>query len=232
MRRAVEANPSKAPSIAAGALQPVESVSPRRAAEVTTAVIVGLGPVPAASRVAAVVYAEAHAAPERVLDIVRAAVLVAPADAADEIAASAVLAIPDPWKRVVYTRMSAPVQRGERDFKGGPDFKGEPDFKELVSGEPVPMSLAEAVVQTVLDAGVANAPSVFAAVEAVLRTAPGRLITAIYDPRGISGVGDAGTNNYANEPFRRRPPTLAPKPGATPVPIKLRVPATPPPVSP
>jgi len=225
----VSASPSKAPAIAAAALQPADRVTPRLAAQVTRAAITALGANPAASRIAAIVHAEVKAAPDRVLDIVRAAVTVSPREAAEEIAASAVLAVPDPWRRVVYTRTATPQPRGERDYKGEPDFKGEPDYKDPARGEAIPMTLAEAIVQTALEAG-ASAPGVYAAVEAALRSAPGRLITAIYDPRGISGVGDAGTNNYANEPFRRRPPTLSPKPG--PSPVKPRVPATPPPVSP
>lgn len=95
------------------------------------------------------------------------------------------------------------------------------------------MTLAEAVIQAALDARADLAPAaIYAAVEAVLRNAPGWRITAIYDPRGISGVGSAGTNNYANEPLRRKTPTLAPNPGPSSPPITPRVPATPPPVSP
>ncbi len=202
-----------------------------------------LGPRPGSTQVSKVVFAAVRAVPERVLDIVRAAVVAAPASEADAICAAAVLAIPDPWKIVMYSkaRSVAPARGGERDFKGEPDFKGERDFKggpadsdptaSLADGRA--MTVAEAVIQTALDARADLAPSaIYAAVEAVLRNAPGWRITAIYDPHGISGVGSAGTNNYANEPLRRKTPTLAPSPGPSSPPITPRVPATPPPVSP
>jgi hypothetical protein len=164
--------------------------------------------------------------PDSAIEIVRAAVAMAPAEAADEIVAAALTALPDPWKQVFYTRVAAPVIRtGERDFKGGPDFKGEPDFKggpaaTGLPGQGAPMTMAEAVVQAALDARAGLSPTaLFAVAESILRTAPGWLIGAIYDPKGISGVGDAGLNNYANEPFRRPPPPLAPQPPPALIPI-------------
>lgn len=225
LRSNVQAEPSKAAAFVVRALNPVSAVGPHDAAAVTSTAIAALGPTPSTRHISSLVHAAVRTTPDYVLEIVRAAALLAPADAADEIAASAVAALPDPWRQILYRRAGSPVERTDLDYKNVADFKGQPDYKEPVAPDGLPMTLAEAVVQTVLDARSGlSAPGIYAAVEAVLRSAPGWLITAIYDPKGISGVGDAGLNNYANEPLRRRPPTLAPTPVTS-------VPATPPPVS-
>ncbi len=212
LRREVEGNPASAPSVITRAFQSGSAVSPHRAFEVTTAVVEGLGSSMTGKQVGAAVHAGVLAAPDRVLEIVRAAVIAAPAEAAEDITTAAVAAVKNPWEMVIYHRAGSPTRRGEPDFKGEPDYKGEPDFK----GEPdykdagTPMTLAEAIVQTALDARSGlNAVALYAAVELVLRSSPAFQLTAIYNPKGISGVGEAGNNNYANEPFRPRPRVLA-----------------------
>jgi hypothetical protein len=236
LRQEVSADPAAAPALIAQALQAKSPVTRQWVAAVTTVVIEGLGPNPNSAKLSKVVYSAVKTLPANVLDIVRAAVIAAPASEADAIAAAAVLASPDPWQIVVYSRSTAPASRGERDFKGEPDFKGGPgDADPVGAGDGMSMTLAEAVVHAALDARPGlSVTAIYAAVDAVLRNAPGWRITAIYDPHGISGVGSAGTNNYANEPLRRKTPTLAPLPGPTTSgsPIKTRVPTTPPPVSP
>jgi len=227
----VAAAPKSAPQVVVRALQAAGDAAPAQAGVITAAAIAGLGPAPSSAQVARVVNAAVRALPDSAIEIVRAAVATAPAEAADEIVAAALTALPDPWKQVFYTRVSAPIRTGERDFKGEPDFKGGPGAVTGLPGGGVqgaPMTMAEAVVQAALDARSGlSAPALFAVAEAILRSSPGWLIGAIYDPKGISGVGDAGLNNYANEPFRT-PPLLAPEPPPTP-PLVLPLPQ---PVSP
>ncbi|MEZ0258943.1 MAG: hypothetical protein ACAI37_26915, partial [Chthoniobacter sp.] len=160
---------------------------------------------------------------DRALDIVRAAVKLSPASAPD-IAAAAARAVPNPWKEVRYPRGGHPQPPPQANPQLPPQPPGpkEPDFKSPkerdfksppVDGsllEPVqevldpsapgdPMSVAEAIVQAAVEAG-GNLPDVQAAVDGVLIGDPGLLFNRVGDPRSISGVGDAGTSNYANEP--------------------------------
>lgn len=241
LQQEVAAAPKSAPQIVVRELQASGEAAPAQAGLITAAAIAGLGPAPSNAQVARVVNAAVRALPDSAIEIVRAAVATAPAEAADEIVAAALTAVPDPWKQVFYTRATAPVRTGERDFKGGPESRpeGVPDAVGGAVGTappggqgPVgfgaPMTMAEAIVQAALDARSGlSAPALFAVAESVLRGSPGWLIGAIYDPKGISGVGDAGLNNYANEPFRTPPAVLAPV--VAPPPIVL---PTPQPVSP
>ncbi len=146
-----------------------------------------------------------------------AAVRVSPQAAAPEIVTAATAATPNPWKRVTYRRLGAvDVKRATPDFKSGPDGKQALDGK-AVRGPAEPegpeMTLAEAIVRTAMDAQPGlSMPALIAAADVALLTDPAVLIQRISGSRAISGVGDADTSNYANEPLR---PTVA---GTTPVP--------------
>jgi hypothetical protein len=108
-----------------------------------------------------------------------------------------------------------------------PDFKSPPVDHSLASAgntpNPVldpaaagdPMSLAEAIVQAAVDAHAGVDPAaVQAAVDAALFGDPSTLFNSIADPKGISGVGEAGNSNIANEPILPGPPK---PPGQPPV---------------
>lgn len=214
LSREVAADPQSAPQLIVRAFHAAGEAAPSRAGVITAAVVSNLGSQPSKGLIGRVVNAAVRTLPDSAVEIVRAAVASAPAEAAETIVASAIAALPDPWKVVMY--QAGGIRRTEPDYKGGPEYKGEPDYKggpDYRSGPGTPMTIAEAIVQAALDsrAGL-GATALYAAAEAVLRTAPGWLITAIYDPKGISGVGEAGLNNYANEPFRPRvlAPTVPP----------------------
>jgi len=218
------------PPAAATLAQTLKSAGPNAAKEVvpaTIAAIQGLGPEATPKQIAAIVYAAVRATPDSALNIVRAAVKLSP-DAAPDIAAAAARAVPNPWKEVRYQRGTqpqpppqAPPQlppqppgRKERDFKSEPDYKSSPvDSSLLQPGEAVsdpavsgdPMSLAEAIVLTAVDAG-GNLTDVQGAVDDALYGDPGFLFNKVSGVRGISGVGDAGNSNYANEPHLTKPP--------------------------
>lgn len=65
------------------------------------------------------------------------------------------------------------------------------------------MTLAEAIAQTAFQAQAGLAfSSLTSAVDVALRTDPAVLLGNIQGSRTVSGVGDAGVSNYANEPLR------------------------------
>ena len=65
------------------------------------------------------------------------------------------------------------------------------------------MTLAEAIAQTAFDARPGLLLSALrSTVDAALLADPATLMRNIQSPRAISGVGDAGSSNYANEPLR------------------------------
>jgi hypothetical protein len=121
----------------------------------------------------------------------------------------------------------APVNRPmgrEKDFKDGKDAKDMVDAKDAVEGanqnaptapydpgDPGdPMTLAEAIVLTAFNAQTGIPLSAFqTAVDGALLGDPGVLFKQINSPQAISGVGDAGTSNFANEPLI---PPSTPKP--------------------
>jgi hypothetical protein len=237
LRQDISATPNSAAAMVTRTLKAAGVNAASTADAVTLAAIQGLGPHATSKQIAAVVYASVRAVPESALQIVRVAVHAAP-KAAPDIAAAAALAVPNPWKEVSYQRgtpppvvpvnVSASVSRKEPDFKSSkePDFKSpvhqaflnpaqDPTSPAETAGDP--MSLAEAIVQAAVNAdpGV-DAGAVQAAVDMALFGDPGQLFNAVAGARGISGVGDAGNSNYANEPFRRLPQTTINDPKKTP----------------
>ena len=174
----------------------------RRAAPATTAAIRALGTDATPRKIAGIVFLAARTVPESVLDIVHAAVLASPDDAAPEIVAAAISAVPDPWKQVRYRRRGSVARHGERDFKGEPDYKD--------SGPESQMTLAEAIVMSAFDARAGlDLRGLQVAANGAIVSSPAYLLALIHDPKGISGVGDVGNNNYSNEPFR---PPVKPEP--------------------
>ncbi len=189
----------------------------RRAALETAAAIEALGDKPTNRQVANIVFAAVRKSPEHVLAIVHAATRVAPQSAAPSIVTAATAAVPDPWKQVSYHRIVA--RQGKKvayDFKGGADgangmdLNGQTGHGAHVRGGTV--TLAEAITQTVFDAQPGlSLPELQSAVEVALNTDPATLLRYVQSSRSISGVGDAGSSNYANEPLRSR--TLGGTPG-------------------
>ena len=189
----------------------------RRAAADTAAAIGALGANPRTRQISAIVFKSVRSSPASVLHIVNAAVRVSPQAAAPEIVTAATAAVPNPWKQVTYRRLAAPDVK-----KSAPDFKGEPDFKSGRDGKGVrgpaepdgtAMTLAEAIARTAFDAQPGlSLSSLQSAADTALLTDPAALMRVIQSSRSISGVGDAGSSNYANEPLR---PTVA---GTAPVP--------------
>ena len=175
----------------------------RRPARLTTAAIQGLGPSATARQIAALVFAAVRAVPGSVLEITRAAILASPNADAKEIVAAAVSGVPNPWKEVRYHRYVATPEKGAEDFK-------EEKARELAAAAPgEPMTLAEAIVQTALDARSGLDPAgLQAAADLALIGDPGYLLQAMYDPRSVTAVGDIGNSNYGNEPVL--PPTPPP----------------------
>lgn len=182
----------------------------RTAAETVTA-IEALGAKPGTKQISTIVFKAVRSSPESVLAIVHAAVRVSPQAAVPEIVIAATAAVPNPWKQVAWRRLTAPdVKKSAPDFKGGPDGKSVRSPAEPGDGT---MTLAEAIAQTAFDAQ-PGIPlfTLHAAVDIALLTDPATLLRQIQSPRTLSGVGDAGSSNYANEPLR--PPVA----GSTPVP--------------
>lgn len=67
------------------------------------------------------------------------------------------------------------------------------------------VSLAEAIARTAFDARPGlSLPELHGAVDLALNSDPAALLRNIQSPRTLSGVGDAGSSNYANEPLRAR----------------------------
>ena len=138
---------------------------------------------------------------------------------------AAVAAVPDPWKQVTYRRLTAlELQKIAADSKGGPDGRqlrdgtvsmdiggrGVRGSSGPAAADPaanpaggIPMTLAEAIARAAFDAQ----PGLFLsrlqeAADVALRSDPETLMRRIQSPRAVSGVGDAGASNYANEPLR------------------------------
>jgi hypothetical protein len=208
--------------------QPVKGAAEeasRRIAMETAAAIKALGASPTAKQISAIVFKAVRSSPENVLPIVDAAVRVSPQAAAPEIVTAATAAVPNPWKQVSYRRLGAQnANESAPDYKSGPDGKQARDGgrnmdlrgrqPDLSGGrntgeaganfeEGNPMTLAEAIVRTAFDAEPGlSLPTLRAAVNAALLTDPATLMRYIQSPIVVSGVGDAGLSNYANEPLR------------------------------
>ena len=209
----------------------------RRAATETVAAIEALGAHPATRQISNIVFKAVRTSPASVLPIVHAAVLASPQAAAAEIVTAATAAVPDPWKKVIYHRISAPnLKKSAPDFKGTPDGKQSADGKRTLDlagrnpdSKPDPgrkppaaiedptLTLAEAIVRTALDAQPGlSLPDIQSAADLALNSDPATLLRYIQSPRTISGVGDAGTSNYANEPLRPSVAGTAPIPAPNP----------------
>ena len=196
-----------------------------RVAAETAAAIEALGTNPGTRQISTIVFKAVRSSPENVLLIVHAAARVSPKAAVPEIVTAATAAVPNPWKQVTYRRLAAlDRKRSEPDYKGGPDGKqardGWPNMDlggRGVQGTPSrgtgdpgansangnQMTLAEAIAHTAFDAQPGlSFPSLQAAVDIALRSDPATLLRDVQSSRAISGVGDAGTGNYANEPLR------------------------------
>ena len=174
--------------------------SGHRAASETEAAIEALGEKPTNRQVANVVFAAVRKSPENVLPIVHAAVRVSPQSAAPAIVTAATAAVPDPWKKVAYHRLLTQYVK-----KGAPDFKGGPDGKHTVDPEGPSLTLAEAIARTAFDAQPGLSLSdLRSAVDVALNADPATLLRYVQSSRSISGVGDAGSSNFANEPLRPR----------------------------
>jgi hypothetical protein len=199
LRDEVAAAPRSAPKFVAAYLRSAGRGAAVQAGAATTAAIQGLGEDATARQIAGVVYAATRTVPDSVLDIVHAAALASPGADAPEIVRAAVSAVPNPWKQVTYRRIASRPEKGERDDK---------DFKEVVDNksEPREMTLAEAIVQTVLDARPGlNPDDLELAGDVALLGDPN-------DPRFLGAVGDVGNSNYGNEPIvgSPTPPPIPP----------------------
>lgn len=170
--------------------------------------IEALGEKPTNRQVANVVFAAVRKSPENVLPIVDAAVSVSPQSAAPAIVTAATAAVPDPWKQVTYQRlMKHHGKKGARDFKGGPEGKDivNLDGHAPARGDAQAVTLAEAITRTAFDARPGlTLTDLQSAVEVALNTDPATLLRYVQSSRSISGVGDAGSSNFANEPLRSR----------------------------
>ena len=188
----------------------------QRAAAETAAAIKALGAHPATRQISNIVFKAVRTSPASVLPIVHAAVLASPQAAAAEIVTAATAAVPDPWQKVIYHRISAPDFKGTPDGKQSadgkrtldlagrnPDSKPDPGTKPPAAIEDPTLTLAEAIVRTALDAQPGlSLPALVSAADLALNSDPATLLRYIQSPRAISGVGDAGSSNYANEPLR------------------------------
>lgn len=195
----------------------------------TAAAIKALGTSPATKQISAIVFQAIVASPATVLPIVDATVRASPRNAAREIVTAATAAVPDPWKQVIYRRLAAPSARtsspehssGSVGGRGRRSTTNEPKQPVLSMGRSVAvasqtgtggpransadgaqMSLAEAIVRTAFDAEPGlSYPELRDAANAALRMDPAVLLRYIQSSRMISGVGDSGQSNYANEPL-------------------------------
>ena len=205
----------------------------RRNAAEAGAAIEALGANPATRKISAIVFKAVRSSPESALHIVSTAARISPQAAVPEIVTAAVAAVPNPWKQVTYRRLTAlDLKKSAPDFKGGPDGKQTRDGGRNMdlggrgiagasargAGDPganpasgIPMTLAEAIAQAAADAQPGLSLSTLqAAVDIALLTDPATLLRQIQSPNAISGVGDAGLSNYANEPLRTpRPPAVS-----------------------
>ena len=220
---------SLAPALDEPAVAPTKNAAPNaaandaglRAAADTVAAIEALGANPATKKISAIVYKAVRSSPENVLPVVSAAAGVSPQAAVAEIVTAAVAAVPNPWKQVIYRRLAAlDLKKNASDFKGGPGGRQLRDGAEnadpgggaargssgRAAADPaggIQMTLAEAIARAAFDAQQGLSLSKLQdAVDVALRTDPETLMRRIQSPRAVSGVGDAGTSNYANEPLR------------------------------
>lgn len=207
----------------------------------TAAAIEALGAQPSTRQISSIVFAAVRTSPAGVLPIVHAAVSVSPQAAAPGIVTAATAAVPNPWKPVIYRRIT-----GLNGKQPGPDFTGGPDGTRTVEldgrgpsaslGESnvpanttgrtaadisapdenkpdVTITLVEAIVRTAFDAQPGlSLPKIMAAADVALLADPATLLRNIQSPRTISGVGDAGSSNYANEALRIRTAAGTPVP--------------------
>ena len=93
---------------------------------------------------------------------------------------------------------------GNGSFANGDpsQFAGDPFFGAS-PGDGIIMTLAEAIAYAAFNAQPGlSFSSLQGAVDIALRTDPATLLRDVQSSRAISGVGDAGTGNYANEPLR------------------------------
>lgn len=205
-------------------------VTGTRIAAQTAADIQALGANPGTRQISHIVFKAVRSSPENVIPIVRAAAQVSPKSAVPEIVTAATAAVPNPWQQVTYRRLntvhgkkSASDYKGDPDGKSGPDgkqarnggfgnssfangdpsqFAGDPSFGASL-GDGIIMTLAEAIAYAAFNAQPGlSFPSLQGAVDVALRTDPATLLRDVQSSRAISGVGDAGTGNYANEPLR------------------------------
>jgi hypothetical protein len=177
----------------------------RRIAAETAAAIEALGANPTTKQISTIVYKAVRSSPDNVLHIVDAAIRVSPQSAAPEIVTAATAGVPNPWKQVNYRRLeAAELKKSGPDFKGGPDGKQARDLGPATSApDGKPMTLAEAIVRTAFDAQPGLSFSALqTAANTALLTDPATLMRYIQSPNAVSGVGDAGLSNYANEPLR------------------------------
>lgn len=232
--RAVVGSEKPAPAPATTAASEATDESGRRAAADTAAAIEALGANPSTRQISNIVFKAVRNSPANVLRIVDAAVRVSPQAAAPEIVTAATAAVPNPWKPVTYRRITARHPKSGRDFKGGPDGDrvlnlsghsprnadgtrsgsasgsgagsaalGDPSGGAADTG--LTLTLAEAIARTAFDAQPGLAfPALQSAVDIALNTDPATLLRNIQSPRSVSGVGDAGSSNFANEPLRTR----------------------------
>ena len=204
---------SAADKPAPAAAEATGETASREAAETGTA-IGTLGANPATRQISAIVFKAVRSSLANVLPIVDAAVHASPQAAVPEIVTAAVAAVPNPWKQVTYRRLTAPDRKKSATADGrltdlsgrAPDFKSGPggrDARGPSEADGRTMTLAEAIARTAFDARPGlSLPNLQAAVDAALLTDPETLIRRIQSPRSVSGVGDAGGSNYANEPLR------------------------------
>lgn len=223
--------PEKAP--AAHASSDEAGIRNAAAAAEIAAAIEALGAQPSTRQISGIVFTAVRTSPAGVLPIVHAAVSVSPQAAAPGIVTAATAAVPNPWKPVIYRRITGlnGKQPGP-DFTGGPDgartvepddrgpsaSRGESNVPANTTGRTaadisapdenkpdVTITLAEAIVRTAFDAQPGlSLPKIMAAADVALLADPATLLRNIQSPRSISGVGDAGSSNYANEPLRIR----------------------------
>jgi len=134
---------------------------------------------------------------------------------------------------VVFTRLAqtdsstldvAPIAESRKlDRKDYKDSKDSKDYKDSKITLPLErdykdgigelMSQAEAIVQTAFDSqdGIALS-TIEGATDMALVSNPDSMLSHVSGPEANSGVGDAGSSNFANEPHRPVPPPHAPNP--------------------
>lgn len=182
-----------------GAPQPAKEAADeasRRIAAATAAAIRALGASPSARQISTIVFKAVRGSPDSVLPIVAASVRASPLAAAPEIVTASTAAVPNPWKKVIYRRLT------EQDARHAPARDGAQNADPGIE-----MTLAEAIIRTAFDArpGLSFRDLQDAANAALLMDHEA-LMRDIQSPRAASGTGDVGLSNYANEPF------LTPKP--------------------